>query len=455
MIELLKKKLIPVIWGNSFYKTFLKPFDRIRIDADRESLLPTALNGLCRFSDTLDPDWREGALELGLALEKENFHRKSWEFAQIIHGLRRLDLLTPESIALDIGAGHEELIYFLANRIRKVYAVDLYADQYAGGESEDDVLVHPEKYAPFAFDKERLEFRRMDARRLEFADESFDFVVSLSAIEHFGRSRDILSALREIHRVLKAGGTAALTTEIRLNRLAGLHQSFTLPRLLKLCRKAGFSEIEPARLNGEEEFLHNPITLPMETRRSPHLVLRFLNTVFTSFSLFLRKAVSSENGRRQALVGKEIRSPLRPFSYLAGFELAGSPAVLTEHTAFSISIEVENRGDVTWFRNSSAPPGAVPVFTESRSPGHVIRLGVALSSEAGPLGAYPLCRFELPADLRPGEKIALDLHFPPIGQSGDFRIHLDMVKELCFWFADQGSPTLEIPLSVASKNTKT
>jgi SAM-dependent methyltransferase len=53
----------------------------------------------------------------------------------------------------------------------------------------------------------------MDARELEFEDESFDVVFSLSSIEHFGSPRDIARASSEVGRVLKPGGYAFIVTE--------------------------------------------------------------------------------------------------------------------------------------------------------------------------------------------------------------------------------------------------
>ena len=54
-----------------------------------------------------------------------------------------------------------------------------------------------------------------DATSMSYADESFDHVVCLSVLEHIGRGGDA-TALREMWRVLRPGGTLHLTTDVAL-----------------------------------------------------------------------------------------------------------------------------------------------------------------------------------------------------------------------------------------------
>ncbi|HEY5809922.1 MAG TPA: methyltransferase domain-containing protein [Povalibacter sp.] len=54
------------------------------------------------------------------------------------------------------------------------------------------------------------QLRYMNAQELDFADETFDAVVSMSTFEHIA---DVPKALSEIHRVLKPGGKVLLSFE--------------------------------------------------------------------------------------------------------------------------------------------------------------------------------------------------------------------------------------------------
>lgn len=146
-------------------------------------------------------------------------HRKLWEFAMGVLALERAGLLDDdESFGLSVGAGHEAVLYHLANRCRWLIASDLYGlGDFAQGEAAGMMLVDPDLFAPYPYRRRRLTPVHMDALDLRFEDETFDFVVSFGSIEHFGGRAAAARALAEMGRVLRPGGIAVVTTEMALD----------------------------------------------------------------------------------------------------------------------------------------------------------------------------------------------------------------------------------------------
>ena len=114
----------------------------------------------------------------------------------------------------------------------------------------------------------------MDARKLEFEDNSFDIVFSLSSIEHFGGHSGSQKSMEEIARVLKPGGITAIVTECILNEKG--HPEYFTPLELEtfLIKPSGLELVEPIKFDQPslEPFLKNPIKLPMEASKNPHVV---------------------------------------------------------------------------------------------------------------------------------------------------------------------------------------
>ena len=52
-----------------------------------------------------------------------------------------------------------------------------------------------------------------DVRQLPFQDNSIDLVISDSTLDHFSKETDIVTALKELHRVIRVGGTLILTMD--------------------------------------------------------------------------------------------------------------------------------------------------------------------------------------------------------------------------------------------------
>jgi len=68
----------------------------------------------------------------------------------------------------------------------------------------------------------RLQVAMADVRRLPFASNSFDVVVSNSTLDHFRTSHDIVVGLRELWRVLRVGGRLLLTLDNLANPIIAM-----------------------------------------------------------------------------------------------------------------------------------------------------------------------------------------------------------------------------------------
>lgn len=253
-------------------------------------------------------------------------HRKYWEFAMLGLYLAESGALRDDASALAIAAGTEAPLYWLANRVGRIVATDIYGQgDFAEREASSGMLRDPAAFAPYPFREDRLEVRSMDALDLQFPDRSFDIVYSLSSIEHFGGPSETARAAREMARVLRPGGHAILTTECLLGRhvldlplvnyairrLSGGRRCATAtprrratdaftPRELQrdIVDPSGLQLVEPLCLSKPSpESFENVIrwnadgTLdPGVAASRPHIVLKAFGAPWTSVFVALRKA---------------------------------------------------------------------------------------------------------------------------------------------------------------------
>jgi SAM-dependent methyltransferase len=175
---------------------------------------------LCMVCDFDEPAVQERIDDIVPGLEPPGrVHRKNWEYALLTLFLEDWGLLKEDTRILSVGAGHETVLFWLANRVAKVVATDIYGEgTFSGLEADRTMITDPASFSPYPYRESHLEVRHMDAKHLEFEDESFDAVFSLSSIEHFGSWADIRRASSEIGRVLRPGGAAFIATECFLGR---------------------------------------------------------------------------------------------------------------------------------------------------------------------------------------------------------------------------------------------
>lgn len=180
----------------------------------------------CDLPDFHDPRVATTMREIWPQADPGRPHRKWWEFTMGALFLEDLGLLRGDAEILDVGAGSDQILFWLAQRARRVVATDIYGrGAFSEREAEASFLDDPAAHAPYDYPRDRLTVLDMDARALDFPDESFDAVVSFGSIEHFGAAQEISRSAREIARVLRPGGHAFIVTEVfislhRADRLA-------------------------------------------------------------------------------------------------------------------------------------------------------------------------------------------------------------------------------------------
>jgi SAM-dependent methyltransferase len=283
---------------------------------------------LCDVGDWDDPELLRALREILPERDPAtHVERKVWEFAMLALFLEQTGRMKEQTEALAIGAGDERIVFWLANRLGRVVATDIYGEGgFAGREARASMLEDPAAHAPFPYREDRLEVRWMDARRLGFADDSFDVVFSLSSFEHFGAPAEIAAASRELGRVLRPGGHAFIATEcfverhwtnaapvdlaVRLatfgakRKRAGLRRRAVVvevftPRELQrlIVEPSGLELMQPLELalprasrvnvtRTDERGLH-----PETGDYWPHVILKASRSLFTSVALPLHKPI--------------------------------------------------------------------------------------------------------------------------------------------------------------------
>lgn len=275
---------------------------------------------LCKvygLADGQDPDalWQE--LLLAMCPEWKSrgaLHRKYWEWGVGLYGLHKLGCVRPDAVGLSVGAGVEWPLFYLANRVQRVHAIDLYDPAHYGG-LDPTIPENAAQLAPFSYRREALLFQKMNALDLQFPDNTFDFVFTFSSIEHFGGHPGAVLATQEIARVLKPGGVAAIATELVVNTQP--HYEFFLPDEVEPCfvGGSGLELVEPLDLHIDAELITHPVPFEyppgFQGDTGPHTSVRIGNLTFTSIEFFLRKPPGWKRPKRPSMGAVNARTRVR------------------------------------------------------------------------------------------------------------------------------------------------
>jgi SAM-dependent methyltransferase len=238
-----------------------------------------------------NPEWTALLRSMGLSDDKRSMHRKCYEFAQLAYGLRTLGFLHDGTSIVSVGAGHEAVLYWLANHVGRVIATDMYEGVWQTVQSQEGdagVLRSPRDYAPFPYREDRLIFLQMDGLHLGIQSNAVDVAYSLSSIEHFGGLAGAARAVDEMARVLKPGGVLALATEFVIGGPPHA-ETFTPTEFEALIDRPGLSIVGPFDRMVYSRYEYSAVDLYANPHQTPHMVVRFGDTVFTTAFVFMRK----------------------------------------------------------------------------------------------------------------------------------------------------------------------
>lgn len=279
-----------------YYPPTLEPLERSALVLPRSPLRPSRFpRRICKLCDELDwhgEDWLGFLDEMGETYQPGVIQRKAWEWAQGLYALEKLGLIREDATALAVGAGTEQVLFYLANHIRMVTATDIYGrGSFVGKTASANMLTTPERFSNIPFRKDHLTAIYMDGTALDFTDNQFDFAFSFSSIEHFGGHEAAALAVREMGRVTKPGGAVVITTEVVLNGVP--HREFFRPKELQRYLVEGntLDLLEDIDFSISDQTLAHPVDISHPDAHAivPHVICWHDGAFWTSVCLTLLK----------------------------------------------------------------------------------------------------------------------------------------------------------------------
>lgn len=326
---------------------------------------------------------------------------------------------------LDLGAGSCWLASHL-NRLRcRTIAMDISPTALELGRElfASDPRHHPDL---------EPQFLAYDGHRLDLPDAAVDRVVMFDAFHHVPNQQEVLD---EIARVLKPGGRAVFA-EPGEGHSHSEQSLFESDNTGVLENDLDVADVEAKALRaGFTRVLLKPY--PRPSLALPAADYRRL--IEGDESLYPMALLRADLRHFYVFVlekGAPRHDSRNPRVLRAALAVDGPQRLSGRASAFvPFRVRLRNEGDTLW-------------LAAERPEGGFVTLGGNVFSEQGRLLARAVIDARLPRDVAPGEAVELEARLLIPSPPGRYRLKLDLVDEHVAWFAQLGSPVVELELLV-------
>jgi SAM-dependent methyltransferase len=373
-------------------------------------------------------------------------------FAQVVRGLN----LLPDMTILDFGAGSCWTSHFLSQLGLKVIALDVSASALKIGQKLY-------RRHPIIGKQPAPEFLQFDGQSIELPDDSVDRISCWEAFHHVPNPAQVI---REMGRVLRAGGIAGFSepgpnhskspqaqNEMRTNRV--IENDIDVREIWGEAQKAGFTEIKLALVNPK------PFLLPLEEFES-YLAgnpdKRYITEMREQmqhrrvFFLFKGESAAPADSRHRAGLMAEICVETASTRIAAGKPLHFKAVVKNSGTSIwlrSRPVETQSK----WRVNLRSRVRKLFRLRPIPLPGHIgsVRFGIQLLDHEGSLLDIDYFRHSLTPgkgrEVLPGETVEFNAKVV-MPSAGKYILQCDLVSEMVCWFGHNGSATARLEVEV-------